>query len=334
VTERERLFDWCVDQVQAGRMTLDQCIERYASDDLDLADMLRTVEILRGLTIPDVHTARTRVRSRLMASMSQDTAHVTDDSTAPIARRASPATIVRTARRRRVRLLRHPLAGVAAAALLTCGLLGWGSGQAAADALPGNPLYAVKRAEEWVTLQTAVGDARRGVVLATLADHRLAEASAEARTGNVSQARALLREYDDDVRQAVALSAAMTARGEDARPVLVALAVDLAHAQQFQLEAAGQGNGTFAQLLQASVTSDQQIIRDDHLTLPDASSGPNRQGQSTASPGSHGRQGNPTATPSNASTPTSGEATPPNNGNGNGSGGGHGHGTPTPSIGH
>jgi Domain of unknown function (DUF5667) len=319
MSERERLLERCLAELDAGRLTIDQCVRQFAANDPDLAHLLRTIWSARAVTTSAAREAKARVRARLLEEMDADGA------AQPIRSAPSPVAdgVRGPSRPRSVRAGMRPgraLAAIAAAALLAFGLAGWGAGRVAAAALPGDPLYGVKRAQEWVAYTTAPSDERRGVVLAATADHRLSEAASESVLGHQQLASSLVAEFDGDMRQAIALSAAMAAHGENNRMVLAAVASELARAVQIQQEAAGHGRSGFAQHLGASLNADNRVIQDKQLQLPDISNQDGKQEKPTQVPGADGRgpRGHPTVTP----TPPAPGTTPSGGGKGQG-GGGH-----------
>src|SRR5579859_6239677 len=58
MTERERLFEWCVDEIEAGRLTFEQCVRRYADSDPELVATLRTIRAARMVVVDESHAAR------------------------------------------------------------------------------------------------------------------------------------------------------------------------------------------------------------------------------------------------------------------------------------
>jgi hypothetical protein len=313
MTERERLFEWCVDEINAGRLTFEQCVRRYADADPELVALLRTVRATRTVALHESQAAQARVRARVMAGLDQASPRETPARPAPgvalgaAPRPARPALASPPARRQWVAAR---VAAIAAAVLLACGALGWGAGVAAAAALPGQPLYVVKRAQEWVALRSAWSDERRGVVLVSIADHRLAEATAEADQGSAAVARDLTSEYDRDIQEAIGLSVAMAATGQDNRVVLEMLATELARARILQARASSHGEQLFAQSLGSAVAAETQAIDHNDLKLPNGTAPGRPDGVPTESPESG------TPQPINHGPPP--RATPSPHGGGNG----------------
>lgn len=111
---------------------------------------------------------------------------------------------------------------LAAAAILL--LVGVGATNAAASSLPGDPLYAVKRASEDVQVALTFDDVARMQLLSQLADRRLAEL-AEIAKSRPSSAPTATQQYADAVeRFANALDDVREASSEDKRDAAQALA--------------------------------------------------------------------------------------------------------------
>jgi hypothetical protein len=296
--DRESRFARCLDEIDAGRLTLDQCLQRYAATDPELAQALRTADALRGVSVAESRLAQARVRGQLMAAIASESDNAAA-LTAAVTESPQPARPVARGRvhRRGATLVRA--AAIAAAVLVVCSALGWGVNTVAAAALPGDPLYGVKRAQEAIALATALGDASRGERLVAIADHRLTEASAEADRGNDGQARALAQEFSGDIQQVIALSATMSDKGEDNRPVLAALAAELARAAQAQSSAASHGHAGFAKTLGTDLQAANQGIDDHHIKLPNdhGRGGPGPQPTETPEPKGHPTPGHGNETP-------------------------------------
>ena len=363
MNERERLFAKCLDDLAAGRLTMDECVARYGGADPELADRLARARALGWVGLAEAGAAKSRVRARLMAALAAGAGEslVDDDAatvpaapaiqmiphaaiaprpagTGPIAphgpmapfqplagTRSRPMLAPESApqagpphsgaphsgaphrgapRAARRRLAGRALAGralaAAAAILAFCGALSWGASTASASALPGDPLYGVKRGQEGLALATAFGDQRRGEVIIAIADHRLAEAQAEADRGNGAAAHNLTAEFATDIQQAITLAATMTNRHENVGPVTAALAQELGRVQRAQNHEARRGNAAFAQTLGTTLANEVAAAQSAHLHLPNV-------------PGSNGNHGHQRGGQPNE-TPTPGSK-------------GHGHGT-------
>jgi hypothetical protein len=115
-----------------------------------------------------------------------------------------------------------------AAAIATLSL----AGAAAASALPGEPLYAIKQAGEAIAVQTAPGDEARQQVLLRQADTRLDEAERLLEQGRDTEAAATALRYDEAVAGATAVSPSAEALETTLRADHARLAGLLQHAPQ------------------------------------------------------------------------------------------------------
>jgi hypothetical protein len=314
MTTRHLRFDHALDDLAAQRCTLEECIERYAAEDAELAELLRVVAAAQAALVPagELSAACVRTRARLRAAMDAAPWAVDTEPTESVGRIVQ-LPVNRPRIRRMSRLA--PAACVAAAVLLLSMSTGLLVSAAAQGALPENPLYGVKRGEEWVALHTAWSDQRRGEALASIAAHRLAEAKAEAALHHDGMVRSLTRELDADMHELIGLTATMAAEHEDTSSVASALAQDL-NAEYAAIQAArDSGQQALAAALGATTQAQQQALAQHHIQLPQTAGGPS----TTPIKGTgqdHGKIG----------TPTSQSATPPaaGQGGGNGNGGGNG----------
>jgi hypothetical protein len=174
---------------------------------------------------------------------------------------------------------------LAAAAILV--LVSAGATSAAASSLPGDPLYAVKRAGEDVRLALTLDDVARTALLSELTDRRLEEL-AEIAKRRPSSAPTATQEYADAVNNfANALDTLREADSEDKRNAAQALAEAARAKHKAVLDAV-------KEQLPADAQADVQKVNDDEQerTSPD---NPRRGGQG----GTGGRPSNapPKSTP-------------------------------------
>ncbi len=155
-------LEYCVTEIQAGRMTLDECLDLYH----ELATRLEPLLKLAAVTITAPHPA-----------MPPDARRALEQQL-----RARLASLPAQQRARRSSLVRW--VSVAAAALLAVVVVSAGTVAAAAGSLPGEFLYPVKRWTEAVSLQVA-GDADRADLHLGWARRRLDEFAALAARGVV-----------------------------------------------------------------------------------------------------------------------------------------------------
>ena len=225
----------------------------------------------------------------------------------PVTRRSGPA------RRPRRGAPWVPRAVAIVAALV---LSGYGSVLASAGALPGEPLYRVKQANEVVMLELSRDDMTRALVLLRQAGTRLEEAMRLARAGQVRSAGEVLQQYVATLGRATA--SLRQARGSSNPQARAEFEAELQH-QRDRLQALAR---EAPQPLRPSIQEAQVAVSRDLGSSPDASGvGPGRPTPSAtpaavpatspipaASP-SVGAPVRPSASPSPASSPV-GQATP------------------------
>jgi hypothetical protein len=265
VSDDASLFESGLRALDAGERPPSPAARSLAGDSPQLRAQLHLVASLRAVRVPaeEVAHARASVDAIILAGLAEPQA-------SPVPR-AQPQSVAatRTGRQAGRTIIRWARAGgLAAAILLVCGLLGWQLSQAAAAALPESPLYGLKRLDERVALATAWSDQRRGLVLASIADHRLAELLAEASQQHTPVLRSLAVDLDSTMRELIALTANMAARHEDTRSVAQAL-VDELDAQATALAAARQSHSVaLAAVLNVTVQSEAHAIQAYQLSLP------------------------------------------------------------------
>lgn len=303
-----------------------QATESYPwsfSDDSNLREDLRIVNALRHIQLPDdeLRGARTRVAAVLQRELAVT---ASQDNTP-----TEPHPSIRFSTRRRPngspRFARAALC--AAAVLLLACLAGWQISVAAANALPGSPLYSLKRGEELLALDTAWSNQRRGEVLATIADHRLAEMCAEASQQNNALVRSLAREFDTAMHQLISLTVMMAANHQDTSVVAASLAHELTVEYATLTNALRDGDTTLAQTLTVTTQAERSAILNSHLVLPHGTTGaPSSWPGTPAAPDTGPTVGTPSTTGPKSSpthTPQAGSGKPvPGHGH-SGSGNGH-----------
>lgn len=329
------LFARALSELDATQQTLAESAHQPRATGIEsseLRDDLHIVQAMRHLHLPadELYNARARVAERLRREMA-----ATSDATVPdgVARIEPSRLGTTTAPRRPTRMRRLARFALAAAALLLIGCVaGWQVSDAAASALPGSPLYGIKRGEEQLALDFAQSDQRRGAVLATIADHRLTELRAEALQHNTSLVQSLAGEFDDTMHRLIALTATMSARHENTTLVSADLAHEL-NAEYSTLHTALQnGDVLLAQALTTTTQAESAAIHNSHITLPPSADSTAYPGLGT--PGSTPAGGPPATVGPPGGIPTHTPPIGPGNGNGNGNGGGNGgQGEGTPGTG-
>ncbi len=192
-SEFENILDECLERLINGE-TVEQCLESYPEQALELEPLLRTVRATReaaAITPRADFKARARYefRSALHAEVSQKT--------------------------RSLSVLRRGWV----VALMVIGILlvsGGGTALAAGNSMPDSPLYRVKLATEWVQLAltpSALGKAR---LCARFADRRVGEIIYLANKGDAQQIEDTTQRLDERLTALVGL---VSVEGGEAVPV-------------------------------------------------------------------------------------------------------------------
>jgi Domain of unknown function (DUF5667) len=157
---------------------------------------------------------RTGLRAMLMAKIEREGvgagAQVKADQAASRAALAGRTQVVGQVRGGTGRTRAAVLVGVTTGAILLSGV-----SAASTDALPGDPLYQVKRSTERAQLAFAGSDASRGQLYLEFARARIGEASRV----QPGQLAAVLGDMDVDTQQAVTLLTSAAIAGQDSSPL-------------------------------------------------------------------------------------------------------------------
>ncbi|HLZ23168.1 MAG TPA: DUF5667 domain-containing protein [Ktedonobacterales bacterium] len=313
-----RLFESRLSELDAAPQMVPGPDRHHFPEESAVRADLHLVRAMRHIQVPEgeLLAAHTRVARLLQAEMDAG-----ETATVPVrAARPNEHTSQSTVAHRRPAYMRRlaQAALVAAAILLVGGLVGWQVSEAAASALPGSPLYGIKRAEESLALQLTGSDTQRGEVLATIADHRLTEIRAEAEQHNDPLVKSLAREFDGTMRQLIALTATMTRQHENTTDVTARLVHELAVEYSTLRTAQQRGDVVLAQALTVTTQAEDSAIHDSHITLPPGAVNtpvPVESSPGATPPGGQPARGSPSAIPTHV------PPAPPGNG-GNDQGGG------------
>lgn len=336
------------DRAPSERVDLCECSQ--AAESPELARALELVQRIGEISIPqtEIDGARERVRARVFTAIAAqvrgdtteeigigcDAALLDEDESLDISATVVSSLRVHPCRAHAVAVRQQagavaarrrapPRAVFVAAAVLVLGLTGLlAASHAAATALPGAPLYSLKRGEEWLALRTAWSDTRRGEVLSEIAHQRLGEAQAEAAAGNAPEVSALTVELDDTMRALIDLTVRMDRHHEYTGAVTAALSQTFADERVALAQAVQQGQTALVQSLTSAAQDQQQELAAANLSLPSTTQ-PVTPVPSSASP---------TTTPQTTPTPTgSGQPVTPS-GPTQGQGSGQGLGGPSGSA--
>jgi hypothetical protein len=171
-------LDRCLDALKDGR-SLHRVLQQSPAERDELIDLLRVSTDVAQLQLPAPDPAfKLRTRNLMLAVAAQ--------------RRASAA---------RSRGFARPVFRLAGALALAGALLGAGIVAVAAQSLPGDPLYQVKRGVEQVQLTLTVDPAANARLRMQLATRRVSEAGRLSAQGRVAEALTLITAYNTDVAE-------------------------------------------------------------------------------------------------------------------------------------
>lgn len=159
----------CLSDIEAERLTIEDCLRRYPEHAAALSPLLQTALALRELPALNPSPAFVAAAPARMQNL--------------IAARQQPPALVAAPRRWRLVFVKLAAAVALAAIMLT------GTAYAARDSLPDSPLYSVKRTVESVQVATARSDVKRSRVFVGQMDKRVAETVLLIRTGRLVRAR-------------------------------------------------------------------------------------------------------------------------------------------------
>lgn len=275
MTGKEHLLEQYLHALDEGQATyIEELLDSREDERSDVTCDVCLVGAIRQIHLSEheIEGARERVRDRLTHAMLGDIV-IGRQSDAPRSwlkwwvqgtRNWTRAPLGRRARR-----LSRP--ALAIAALFILATAGWGASLAAASALPGSPLYGLKRGEEWIQLTTAFSDSQRGEVLGSLARRRLAEAEAAAAVGDSAEVQVLTSELDATMHDLIHLTVVMKTKHEDISGVSGVLSQTLRAENDALGAAQRRGEVVLAQSLISVAHSQQQAIQANALSLPTSS---------------------------------------------------------------
>jgi hypothetical protein len=166
---------------EAFARMLDGVAEVRSWDVADLDDLPELVSLAHGLGHVDAPMPRPEFSANLRAQLMEIDPAVLRDPEPPVAETAAAVIDLAAARKRKATRRAYTAAAVGSMVLGTAGIAA-----AAQNALPGSPLYGVKRAIEGIELSFATSDNARGQDLLDQARTRLSEVKALSQQHNAS----------------------------------------------------------------------------------------------------------------------------------------------------
>lgn len=197
------LLAQCLNDIEAGKTTIDECLKRHPEQSQALRPLLRTAVSVRNAPVVEPSPGFQGAAQTRMLNL--------------IAARQHTVTPVPARNRRRwsTVLVRVTVAAVLASLLLV------GTAYAARDSMPDSPLYPVKRTVEQMQVAVAPNDTRKARVFVNLMDQRALETAAMIRRGNVQRSRDTAQHYDRILQEAVAVTQSVPASRPEGRAFLV-----------------------------------------------------------------------------------------------------------------
>ncbi|MBM3143128.1 MAG: hypothetical protein FJ005_08860 [Chloroflexi bacterium] len=199
----EDILVQCIDDIKAGRYSIEECLERHPSLRNRLEPLLRLV--LEIQPPPDVEPSpgfKVRARVQLMEQIHAGRA---------VTKRPGPRYRNQTSlipQRRRFSMI-----GIIVAAIMAVSTLGGGTAYASQDSLPGNILYPVKLGTEQARMMLPGDDVAKAERALSFAGRRVQEMTALAEKERSDYLNLAQDKYDDAVNTALARIEAARGKG-------------------------------------------------------------------------------------------------------------------------
>jgi len=190
----EDVLTQCIEDIKAGRASIEDCLARYPSLRERLEPLLKIALAIRQP--PDVKPSpdfKLKARVRLMEQIHEKQA-VTKW---PWSRHSGPVGVIPEGRR-------FSMARIAIVIVLSLSALGGGTVYAAQDSLPGDILYPVKLATEQVRMMLRGDDVGRAERVLSFADRRVMEIEALAEEGRLQDLDMAVEKYGDALNMTLA----------------------------------------------------------------------------------------------------------------------------------
>lgn len=229
----DSVLDTCLQDIQTGKATVDECLSRYPDMASELEPLLRLAERLTAVPAlqPSSHFVRT-TRAQLLKLRPPETVPLAVRLGRSLRGWLSDLLIPwQTWQWRRVFL-------GAMAVFVALFLIAGGTVAASAESLPDHPLYPVKRAVESARLLLAVSPESKAMLHVEFAGRRLNEAMAVAQKGQADQAKDLIQQYGSELLSALVTLEQAAAQGTSISNVSFELRGRVA-GQQTTVESAG-----------------------------------------------------------------------------------------------
>jgi len=170
----DNILNECLERLLTGQETVEQCLQRYPEFAAELEPLLRTAVMMnKAADVKPSAEFRARARYQMQLKMAQEKA---------------PQRITRTV----------PQWAIAVCTIMLVFVLGGGTVLAAANTMPGNPLYTVKLATENIQVKLAGSEARKAELYLAMTNERVTEMTwmvNNSKTQNLEAAVQRLNDY-------------------------------------------------------------------------------------------------------------------------------------------
>jgi hypothetical protein len=168
------ILNECLERLLTGQETVEQCLQRYPEFAAELEPLLRTAVMMnKAADVKPSAEFRARARYQMQLKMTQA---------------KTPLRITRAV----------PRWAIAVCTVMLVFVLGGGTVLAAANTMPGNPLYAVKLATENIQVKLAGSEARKAELYLAMTNERVTEMTwmvNNSKTQNLEAAAQRLNDY-------------------------------------------------------------------------------------------------------------------------------------------
>jgi len=199
----EDILAQCIEDIKAGRCSLEDCLAKYPSISKQLEPLLRiALEIREPPDVKPSPAFKVRARVQLMEQI-----HAKQAVTKwPWFRYTGQVTPIPHKRR-------FNMVGIIVAVVLAISALGGGTAYASQGSLPGDVLYPVKLGTEQARLVVAAGDTDRAELYLTFANSRVQEMTALAERGRPEKVDIAVNGYDEAMAMATQKMEAARGKG-------------------------------------------------------------------------------------------------------------------------
>ena len=190
----EDILVQCIDDIKAGRSSIEDCLSRYPSLREQLEPLLRiALEIHETPDVKPSPAFKIKARVQLMEQI-HDRQAVTKRA---LARYGSPMKPIQYKRR-------FSMAGIIIAIVLALSAVGGGTAYASQASLPGDALYPIKLGTEQVRMMLPGDDVAKAERALSFAERRVDEMEALAKEGRPEDMALAVEKYDDALNKVLA----------------------------------------------------------------------------------------------------------------------------------